>query len=207
MKLILTDVDGTLTRKSLVLSHAGYLIEKGIIKDDGSYKAWSSDLKNESLIMAVAQNYRKEIIGLTLADMDAKNFVRGFYKNQNNWYSTLDEIEQRILVGDKVVLITGSSDFLVKELATILGADYYATEYVLENGKFTGNVNGMFSENQKDDCIQWNINVNQYSYITGLGDTASDYGIFKHCDYKILVEPSQETLKSLIQKTIVNEIR
>ena len=109
MKLILTDVDGTLTRKSLVLSHAGYLIEKGIIKDDGSYKAWSSDLKNESLIMAVAQNYRKEIIGLTLADMDAKNFVRGFYKNQNNWYSTLDEIEQRILVGDKVVLITGSS--------------------------------------------------------------------------------------------------
>lgn len=43
--LILTDVDGTLTRKSVVLSHAGFLIEKGIIKDDGSYKAWKKMLK------------------------------------------------------------------------------------------------------------------------------------------------------------------
>ncbi len=47
MKLILTDVDGTLTKKSVVLSHAGFLIKKGVIKDDGSYKAWSQDMKNE----------------------------------------------------------------------------------------------------------------------------------------------------------------
>ena len=63
--LILTDVDGTLTRKSVVLSHAGFLIEKGIIKDDGSFKAWKKDVKNEimtiTLIRLSGDNLGKEL--------------------------------------------------------------------------------------------------------------------------------------------------
>ena len=44
--LYLTDLDGTLTRKSLVLGHAGFLIKKGIIEDTGIYGAWSEDMNN-----------------------------------------------------------------------------------------------------------------------------------------------------------------
>ena len=35
--LLLADLDGTLTNKSLVLEHYGHLINKGIVTDDGSY--------------------------------------------------------------------------------------------------------------------------------------------------------------------------
>lgn len=206
-KLILTDVDGTLTKKSIVLSHAGYLIEKGTIKDDGSYKAWSQDMKNESLIVAVAENYRSQITGLKESDMQAEKFIHEFYTDKKNWYDTLDKIKDKQKEGYEVCLITGSSDFLIKHLATILGCDYHATEYLKdENGCYTGAVNGMFSETQKDDCVQWHYNLNEYHKIEAWGDTASDFGLFKHATYKMLVDPTFETLKTLAQKMIIDLI-
>lgn len=204
--LILTDVDGTLTRKSVVLSHAGFLIEKGIIKDDGSFQAWKKDVKNESLIVAVAENYRNEITGKTEEEMHAEEFVSQFLENKKNWYKTLDDLKEKILQGFEVVLVTGSSDFLVKHLANFLGCSYYATEYLKTNDRFTGKVRGMFSESQKDDCIQWNINTNEYSYIEAWGDTASDFGLFKHADYRLLVEPTKQTLETLIKKITIDKI-
>ena len=161
-KLILSDVDGTLTRKSVVLSHAGFLIEKGIIKDNGSYQAWEKDVKNESLIVAVAENYRSQITGLKESDMQAQNFVAKFFAKTENWYDTLRRIRDKQKEGYQICLVTGSSDFLIKHLADILQCDYHATEYLKdENECFTGSVKGMFSETQKDDCIQWNFNVNE----------------------------------------------
>lgn len=206
-KLILTDVDGTLTKKSVVLSHAGYLIEQGIIKDDGSYKAWSQDMKNESLIVAVAENYRSQITGLKESDMQAQTFIAKFFAKTDNWYDTLGRIKDKQKEGYEVCLVTGSSDFLIKHLADILQCNYHATEYLKdENGCFTGNVKGMFSETQKDDCVQWNYNLNEYDKIEAWGDTASDFGLFKHAKYKILVDPTFETLKTLAQKMIIDLI-
>ena len=204
--LILTDVDGTLTRKSVVLSHAGFLIEKGIIKDDGSFKAWKKDVKNESLIVAVAENYRNEITGKTEEEMKAKEFVTQFLENEKNWYQTLNDLKEKISQGFEVVLVTGSSDFLIKHLANFLGCSYYATEYLKADNCFTGKVKGMFSESQKDDCIQWNINTNEYNYIEAWGDTASDFGLFKHADYRLLVEPTKQTLETLIKKITIDKI-
>ena len=206
-KIIFTDVDGTLTRKSLVLSHAGFLIEKGIIKDDGSYNAWYQDMKNESLIIAVAENYRSQITGLKESDMQAKTFITDFFLKTDNWYNTLGMLTNMQNQGYEVSLITGSSDFLVKHLADILQCDYHATQYLKdENGCFTGEIKGMFSETQKDNCIQSNYNLKEYSEIEAWGDTASDYGLFKHASYKILVDPTFQTLKTLSQKMIVDLI-
>lgn len=206
-KLILTDVDGTLTKKSVVLSHAGYLIEQGIIKDDGSYKAWSQDMKNESLIVAVAENYRSQITGLKESDMQAQTFIAKFFAKTDNWYDTLGRIKDKQKEGYEVCLVTGSSDFLIKHLADILQCNYHATEYLKdENGCFTGNVKGMFSETQKDDCVQWNYNLNEYDEVEAWGDTASDFGLFKHATYKMLVDPTFETLKTLAQKMIIDLI-
>lgn len=206
-KLILTDVDGTLTKKSIVLSHAGFLIKQGIIKDDGSYKAWSQDMKNESLIVAVAENYRSQITGLKESDMQAQEFITKFFNESDNWYSTLDKIKDKQKNGYEVCLITGSSDFLVKHLADILQCDYHATKYLKdENDCFTGKLIGMFSETQKDECIQNNFNLDEYEKIEAWGDTASDYGLFKHANRKVLVDPTFETLKALSQKMIVDVI-
>ena len=206
-KIIFTDVDGTLTKKSIVLSHAGFLIEQGIIKDDGSYKAWSQDMKNESLIVAVAENYRSQITGLKESDMQAQEFITKFFNESDNWYSTLDKIKDKQKDGYEVCLITGSSDFLIKHLANILQCDYHATKYLKdENGCFTSELIGMFSETQKDECIQNNFNLDEYEKIEAWGDTASDYGLFKHATYKILVDPTFQTLKTLSQKMIVDLI-
>lgn len=202
-KLLLTDVDGTLTKKSVVLSHAGFLIEKGIIKDDGSYKAWCQDVKNESLIVAVAENYRSEIKGKTEKEMLAKEFIAEFLSNKENWYSTLETLKN--LVGFTVYLITGSSDFLIKELAKELNCNFFATEYLQENGKYNGKINGMFSESQKDDCIQWNINTNKYDYIEAWGDTVSDKGLFKHSHFSLLVDPTKETQEKVKVDKIIRE--
>lgn len=206
-KLILTDLDGTLTKKSLVLSHAGFLIEKGIIKDDGSYNAWCQDMKNESLIISVAENYRSQITGLKESDMQAETFVINFFLEGDNWYNTLGMLTKMQNKGCEVSLITGSSDFLVKHLADILQCDYHATQYLKdENGCFTGEIKGMFSETQKDNCIQSNYNFKEYSEIEAWGNTASDYGLFKHASRKVLVDPTFETLKTLSQKMIVDVI-
>ena len=206
-KIIFTDVDGTLTKKSLVLSHAGFLIEKGIIKDDGSYNAWYQDMKNESLIIAVAENYRSQITGLKESDMQAETFITNFFLKEDNWYNTLSMLTNMQKQGYAVSLITGSSDFLVKHLADILQCDYHATQYLKdENGCFTGEIKGMFSESQKDNCVQSNYNLNEYSEVQAWGDTASDYGLFKHASYKMLVDPTFETLKTLAQKMTIDLI-
>ena len=198
--LYLTDLDGTLTRKSLVLGHAGFLIERGIIEDTGIYGAWCEDMKNEKLIVALAQDYQRQLNGKRIEDLMVHEFIEDFLGDENNWYNTLEMLVVARNFGDNVCLITGSGDFLVKELAEQLDFNWFATKYHTENGILTGEITGMFADFQKDEVIRNNFDLSEYSVVIGLGDTASDYGIFKHCDVNYLVDPTKETLEKLILK-------
>ena len=198
--LYLTDLDGTLTRKSLVLGHAGFLIKKGIIEDTGIYGAWCEDMKNEKLIVALAQDYQRQLNGKRIEDLMVHEFIEDFLGDENNWYNTLEMLVTARNFGDDVCLITGSGDFLVKELAEQLDFNWFATKYHTENGILTGEITGMFADFQKDEAIRNNFDLSEYSVVIGLGDTASDYGIFKHCDVNYLVDPNKETLEKLILK-------
>ena len=198
--LYLTDLDGTLTRKSLVLGHAGFLIERGIIEDTGIYGAWCEDMKNEKLIVALAQDYQRQLNGKRIEDLMVHEFIEDFLGDENNWYNTLEMLVTARNFGDDVCLITGSGDFLVKELAEQLDFNWFATKYHTENGILTGEITGMFADFQKDEVIRNNFDLSEYSVVIGLGDTASDYGIFKHCDVNYLVDPTKETLEKLILK-------
>ena len=198
--LYLTDLDGTLTRKSLVLGHAGFLIKKGIIEDTGIYGAWCEDMKNEKLIVALAQDYQRQLNGKRIEDLMVHEFIEDFLGDENNWYNTLEMLVVARNFGDDVCLITGSGDFLVKELAEQLDFNWFATKYHTENGILTGEITGMFADFQKDEAIRNNFDLSEYSVVIGLGDTASDYGIFKHCDVNYLVDPTKETLEKLILK-------
>ena len=198
--LYLTDLDGTLTRKSLVLGHAGFLIERGIIEDTGIYGAWCEDMKNEKLIVALAQDYQRQLKDKRIEDLMVHEFIEDFLGDENNWYNTLEMLITARNFGEEVCLITGSSDFLVKELAERLNFKWFATKYHTENGILTGEITGMFADYQKDEVIRNNFDLSEYSFVIGLGDTASDYGIFKHCDINYLVDPTKETLEKLILK-------
>ena len=198
--LYLSDMDGTLTRKSLVLGHAGFLIEREIIEDTGIYGAWCEDMKNEKLIVALAQDYQRQLNGKRIEDLMVHEFIEDFLGDENNWYNTLEMLVTARNFGDDVCLITGSGDFLVKELAEQLDFNWFATKYHTENGILTGEITGMFADFQKDEAIRNNFDLSEYSVVIGLGDTASDYGIFKHCDVNYLVDPNKETLEKLILK-------
>ena len=198
--LYLTDLDGTLTRKSLVLGHAGFLIKKGIIEDTGIYGAWCEDMKNEKLIVALAQDYQRQLKDKRIEDLMVDEFIEEFLGNENNWYNTLEMLIAARNFGDDVCLITGSSDFLVKELAERLNFKWFATKYHTENGILTGEITGMFADFQKDEVIRNNFDLSEYSTVIGFGDTAIDYGIFEHCDISYLVDPTKDTLEKLIVK-------
>jgi len=200
-QLFITDMDGTLTKGSIVLEHAGFLIEKGLIKDDGSYQAWNVDRKNEKLIVAVAENYRKEITGKTIDELHVDEFIQSALENESNWYSTLKNLQRERKQGHDVVIISGSSNFLVQGVAKALGFVGVGTWYYTdEQGRLTGEVNGMFGFEAKDKWIKENLDLENYVMVTGLGDTASDFAIFAHSDYSILVEPTKETVQQAMEQ-------
>lgn len=204
--LLMSDLDGTLTNKSLVLEHYGHLINKGIVTDDGSYKAWTQDRKNEKLIVQCAMSYQRAIAGKRVCDLDVDNFISEFVDNEENWYQDVMEFVTvaKDLGKYDVLLITGSADFLVEPLCEALGIDGFATIYKreLKTGILTGEVVGMFAEEQKDNCIKNNVDLHLYDNVIGIGDTASDFGIFKHCQANYLVKPTKETLEKLILKGV-----
>ena len=204
--LIISDLDGTLTKKSLVLEHYGYLIKNGIVEDDGTYKAWSMDMKNEKLITECAMSYQRAIIGKSINELEVMDFVTEFVYNDDNWHLEVMETLEvaRDFGNTDIVLITGSADFLVQPLCEILGFDSFSTIYTrdLKTGKLDGNVIGMFAEGQKSECIQKNIDLHLYNEVIGYGDTASDFGIFQYCHKNYLVEPTKETLEKLVLKGV-----
>lgn len=204
--LIISDLDGTLTKKSLVLEHYGYLIKNDIVEDDGTYKAWSMDMKNEKLITECAMSYQRAIIGKSINELEVMDFVTEFVYNDDNWHLEVMETLEvaRDFGNTDIVLITGSADFLVQPLCEILGFDSFSTIYTrdLKTGKLDGNVIGMFAEGQKSECIQKNIDLHLYNEVIGYGDTASDFGIFQYCHKNYLVEPTKETLEKLVLKGV-----
>lgn len=201
--IYITDMDGTLTKGSVVLQHAGHLIEKGLITDDGSYGAWLLDVKNENLIVAVAENYRKEIMGLEIKDLDVENFVAEMLADESNWYTILDELILAQAQGHRVIIISGSSDFLVEEVGKQLQFEAVGTKYLTcSQNKLTGDVIGMFGYEAKDQWITENVNFADYENSFGLGDTVSDFGIFKHTQHNTLVEPTVHTMEFLLKSDV-----
>lgn len=200
--MVVTDMDGTLTKTSIVLDHAGVLIENGIIKDDGSYYAWKDDVKNEKLIVAVAENYRHQLTGMKVSDLMVEEFVTNSLADHKNWYTTLDTITNMKNCGHEVVILSGSSDFLVEEVARQLGfvgvGSHYHTD---ENGCLTGGVDGMFHAQAKSDWIEGHVNFDK-TEILGFGDTSSDYGIAEHSAEFWLVEPTTQTVEFFKNKQL-----
>lgn len=206
-KLFLSDVDGTLVKRSLMLSHAGFLLKHGLISDNGIYDAWRQDVKNEDLISHLAEHYRFEIIGKTVNDLHVSDYLSTYLANNNNVYSTLEKLCEEKEKGNDVHLVSGSPDFLVERLAMLYGFEWKSSKYYTnKNAEFTGKVKGMYSKRQKQNYVK-KLDLSDYSHITALGDTKSDEGLFVFGDYNILVDPSQqtkETIKVPIHELIFN---
>lgn len=207
-ELFLSDVDGTLVKGSLMLNHAGFLLENGLIEDNGIYSAWKQDVKNEDLIAHLAEHYRFEIIGKKIEDLHVSEYLSNFLADKRNVYSTLEYLNENKLKGHDIILVSGSPDFLIERLAKLYDFEFQAsTYYKNRKGEFNGRVKGMYSKRQKQNFVKRIENLDSYKHITALGDTCSDDGLFMYSHYNILVDPSvqtKENIKSPINQLIFN---
>ncbi|MBU1354946.1 MAG: HAD-IB family hydrolase [Candidatus Edwardsbacteria bacterium] len=144
MAVVFLDIDGTLLRgTSCELQLFKAMIEKGIIgpKQLLSYAAftiryWAKfghDIfkKNKAYLNGLRTD-EVEIIAARLA----KDALPEFFNPR-----VVERMEAHKMAGDKLILLTGSPDFVISHIATRLGADdFIAARLAARNGRFLGAV-------------------------------------------------------------------
>lgn len=206
-KVYLSDVDGTLLTKSLVLTNAVTLHREGVINLGDTPDRWEADIKNEELITELAVKYQASIAGRTVAFVKAKAHVNALLASDENFYETLHRLVEAKREGHEVVLITGSPDFLVAPFARKFGFKYFASTYHKDaKGRFTGEIDLMAGAAAKEKVIQ-ELGVEAYKHVVGLGDTASDGPLLAVAHEAVMVDPTDATLESMKAKGIrIDEI-
>lgn len=190
---VLSDVDGTLTRGSLVLDHAIYLHKKGVINLGDLPEKWKADPKNEALIVELAEKYRGDITGMKVDDLLVDDFLEEYTSNDERFYSTLGQLKEFKRRGWEIQLISGSPDFLVRPFAERHGFFGQGSEYhVGEDGALDGSIDGMFGHEAKSGFIA-RLGMSRFKRVLAFGDTASDVPLFENSHHSTLVDPSEET--------------
>lgn len=100
----------------------------------------------------------------------------------------------------KIILISGSPDFLVKRMAKKLNADdYTATIYVKENGIYTGKQIPMWDSKSKNKAImeyvkKYDLDLNEcFAY----GDTSGDLSMLKLTGHPFAINPAKKLLNRI----------
>ncbi len=210
------DVDGTIFRNSLLIEHFKLLISYKFI----SYDAWSISVEDkfkkwtsregdyEEYLYALTDQYVEGLKTITPEDV---NFIakRVIDLKGNNVYSyTKERIKYHKNMGHKIVIISGSPDFLVSKMSKKLGIDnYFATEYIIEDNKYTGAVVPMWDSASKNMAInhfveKHNIDLSKsYAY----GDTTGDFSMFKLVGNPVALNPAKRLLNKIVNDEIVSK--
>lgn len=205
--IVVSDVDGTIVKKSLVLNHASSLHDKGVINLGKLPEMWRNDLKNETYITKLAEGYREQIFGKTMEEILVDEYINEVVSDNNNFYSILQRLVEFKENGTPVVLISGSPSYLVDRFAEHYGFQSAGSNYLVdEQGRFTGEVVGMFNGDAKRKYLS-TLGLNKYANIFAFGDTQSDRPLFESASYSVLVEPNtetQEALGNLVQEVVID---
>lgn len=194
---VLSDLDGTILKTSMVLDHACFLHDNGIVNLGNLPDLWRKDVKDERYIGKLAERYRENITGMTVEDVFAKDFVKQKIAETDGFYSTLERLKDAKSAGSDVYLISGSPSFLLTPFARHFGFKSKGSLYERDkSGAFTGKVRGMFNADAKRKHIS-SLKVAQYHNVVAYGDTASDVPLFQVANHSVLVAPHQNTLKSV----------
>lgn len=205
MKIAVSDVDGTIVKKSLVLNHASTLHDKGVINLGDLPDMWREDMKNEVFITKLAEGYRDQILGKNTKELLVDEYIEEVISDENNFYSILNRLIELKNDDVPVVLISGSPSYLVDKFAGHYGFQSAGSNYLVDEMEcFTGEVIGMFNGEAKRDYLK-TLGLNKYVDILAFGDTQSDKPLFESASYSVLVEPNSETqeaLGSMVQEIV-----
>ena len=202
------DIDGTLHRDSLMNEHFKKLIKYEVVDErfwvngvKDSYINWDKRFEDyDNYLFDVSAAYVKAITGLHKKYIDFATEQVMKLKADRVYKYTRNIIEKHKKEGHLVIFISGSPDFLVKNMAKKYGADdFKASQYIYEGEKFTGKVVPMWDSTSKNGAIdyfveKYNIDLeNSFAY----GDTHGDFAMLKRVGNPVAINPARELLDSI----------
>ena len=113
---------------------------------------------------------------------------------------TRSRIEQNRKKGHMVIFISGSLDFLVRQMAKVWKADVYrGSTYVFSRGIFTGKIIPMWDSVSKQNAINELVNIydidmkHSYAY----GDTNGDISMMMSVGHPYAINPAKELIENI----------
>lgn len=211
----LFDIDGTLERDSLLISHYKNMVKSGLIDHTNTTSDWlerqwqNRDGDYEDYLNFVVEVYKDLITGCKYSTVlqTSEQTILDCYKRLYGY--TRDRIAWHRQQGHLVVFISGSPDFLVGPLADKLGVDlWFATTYLTESRTFpaedvyTGEVVPMWDSASKQTTItllqkEFSVDLeNSYAY----GDTTGDYAMLASVGNPVAVNPNAKLFNKLKER-------
>lgn len=212
------DLDGTLYREGLISEIFKRLVKYEIIKPE----KWYNDVKPEyakwdkrqgnydNYLLKMAGIYVEAIKGLHRSQVEfiAKQVID--QKGDRVYTYTRDRIRWHRERGHKVIIISGSPQELVREMAFKHGFDdYKGAEYLLDPEQFyTGEVVPMWDSVSKKSSLnslvqKYDINLcESYAY----GDTSGDFSMMEMVGHPICVNPTKELISMVAGSNTIKGI-
>ncbi|MFT4451839.1 HAD family hydrolase [Parvimonas sp. G1425] len=203
------DIDGTIARESLMIEHFKRLIKYEILDES----VWVDDVKQlymeyvnrygayDAYIEALSEKYRSDLKGFDIQynKFIAEQSIRKVFERV--YVFSRNQLEFHKANGHLIFFISGSPDFLVKEMAEKYGVtEFRATKYLFdEDGKFTGEIVPMWHSEGKDEVCneiieKYNIDIEKsYAY----GDTTGDLSMLRRFGNAYTINPSNKLLQRI----------
>ena len=199
MKFIIFDLDDTLLCGDCERYWSDFMIKKNLIKEDdhtAKINQFDDDYRKGILNFDLYSSYIQEPLkGRNLNEVNS--FIKEFIPNVIDELS--DSLTEKLILesksADKVLIASGSHDFLVKGFA-----DYFeiessiGTPVEIKNNIFTGNLSGepTFKQGKvnavKVWCSENNLKISDSIFYS---DSINDLPMFEVCGQPIAVNPDK----------------
>ncbi len=210
------DIDGTIFRDSLMVAHFIKMREFQIIDDSKwhvqlhmSGEIWKKRRSDyDTYLDALSTAYVDSLTGVSYADVmfAARHVIQN--RADEVYKFTKNRIKQHKKHDHLVIFISGSPDFLVRQMAKVWKADVYrGSTYVFAHGLFTGKIIPMWDSVSKKNAInqlveKYNIDLeNSFAY----GDTNGDFSMLKSVGNPFAINPARELLENIKQDPVLRE--
>lgn len=200
------DIDGTLVRTDLMTHHFKQLLRFEVIDES----VWFGELRDlyalyekrqddyDRYMDAFNEVYRVQLKGV---DIHFNQYIvrQGIEKYGDMVYRcTREALQKHHEMGDAIFFISGSPDFLVREMAKKYNVtDYRASVYEIKDNVFTGEViRAMWDSVNKNKALDeliraYHIDMDaSFAY----GDTGGDYSMLRRAGHPVAINPSKKLL-------------
>ena len=202
------DIDGTIFRDSLMVAHFMKLQDFQIIDDSKwhtqvhlSSEAYKKRrLDYDTYLESISSAYEESLKGISYSDVmfAARHVIQN--RADEVYKFTRSRIEQHRKKGHMVIFISGSPDFLVRQMAKVWKADVYrGSTYVFSRGIFTGKIIPMWDSVSKQNAINELVNIydidmkHSYAY----GDTNGDISMMMSVGHPYAINPAKELIENI----------